>query len=103
VAVARNFDPQSAKLAFEHLLALAITGVASRVGNRLVASAISATETDAGCRRWERDAEYTLCGNIRVDDAYLDGELAGARQAGTLKARCLLYRPFLSVRRPSPV
>nr|WP_281200864.1 transposase [Nitrosomonas mobilis] len=40
---------------------------------------MSATETDAGCRRWERDAEYTLCGNIRVDDAYLDGELAGGK------------------------
>ncbi len=27
----------------------------------------------------ERDAEYTLCGNIQVDDVYLGGELAGGK------------------------
>ncbi|SCZ84449.1 hypothetical protein NSMM_160039 [Nitrosomonas mobilis] len=27
----------------------------------------------------ERDARYTLCGNIRVDDAYLGEELAGGK------------------------
>jgi len=27
----------------------------------------------------ERDAGYTLCGNVQADDAYLGGELAGGK------------------------
>ncbi len=27
----------------------------------------------------ERDAKYTLCGNVQADDAYLGGELAGGK------------------------
>ena len=27
----------------------------------------------------ERDAQYTLCGDVQVDDAYLGGELAGGK------------------------
>ena len=27
----------------------------------------------------ERDAQYKLCGNVQVDDAYLGGELAGGK------------------------
>jgi hypothetical protein len=27
----------------------------------------------------ERDAQYTLCGHVQVDDAYLGGELAGGK------------------------
>jgi hypothetical protein len=30
----------------------------------------------------ERDAQYTLCGHVQADDAYLGGELAGGKEAG---------------------
>jgi hypothetical protein len=51
----------------------------------------------------ERDAQYTLYGNVQADDAYLGGELAvAARQVGVPRTRCLLWRPSRSVPKAVP-
>ncbi len=40
----------------------------------------------------ERDAKYTLCGNVQADDAYLGGKLAGGKAGRAPRTRCLLWR-----------
>jgi len=39
----------------------------------------------------ERDAQYTLCGHVQADDAYLGGELAGGKEAGRGPRTRLLF------------
>jgi len=51
----------------------------------------------------ERDAKYTLCGNIQADDAYLGGELAGGKAGRAPRIRYLLWRRSRSAPKAVPV
>jgi len=50
----------------------------------------------------ERDAKYTLSGNVQADDAYLGGELAGGKAGRAPRTRCLLWRPSRSIPKAAP-
>jgi len=47
----------------------------------------------------ERDAQYTLCGEVLVDDAYLGGNGSVAKSVGVRRTKSLSLPPFPSTPR----